>query len=118
MRNTIYSQIVKEKREATGSHDCGASLPKSAASQEWCCRGHELEAALSKLPAHQREVIVLIGVLGALGESYETTAKLCDCESGTVKSRLNRARVRLATELGELSDRTIFEDDEFRSSLA
>jgi RNA polymerase sigma-70 factor (ECF subfamily) len=47
----------------------------------------------AKLPAHQREALVLIG--GA-GHSYEDVANICGCAVGTIKSRVNRARRRLA----------------------
>lgn len=114
MRNTFYTSIRKATREPVGDADCVALVPSVAATQDWSCRRTELKAALGRLPEHQREVIMLIGVLG---ESYEETARVCGCEIGTVKSRLSRARVRLAAELGEQSDRTIFEDDEFRSKL-
>jgi DNA-directed RNA polymerase specialized sigma24 family protein len=36
-----------------------------------------------------------------LGQSYEEAADICGCAMGTVKSRLNRARLRLLRELGE-----------------
>lgn len=114
MRNTFYSQIKKISRETVGEADCVASTPSVVATQEWSCRRTELKAALGRLPEHHREVIMLIGVLG---ESYEEAARVCGCEVGTVKSRLSRARARLAFELGEQSDRAIFEDDEFRSKL-
>jgi DNA-directed RNA polymerase specialized sigma24 family protein len=54
--------------------------------------------ALQTLPAAQREVVILIGVLGV---SYEEAAKICNCELGTVKSRLNRGRAALANILGD-----------------
>ena len=50
-------------------------------------------AALSKLPEDQREALILIG---ASGFSYEEAAEICGCAVGTIKSRVNRARTRLA----------------------
>jgi RNA polymerase sigma-70 factor (ECF subfamily) len=35
-------------------------------------------------------------LIGASGFSYEETAEICGCAVGTVKSRVNRARVKLA----------------------
>jgi len=49
-------------------------------------------AALDRLPADQREALVLVG---ASGFSYEETAEICNCAVGTIKSRVNRARRRL-----------------------
>ena len=53
----------------------------------------EFRAALAKLPADQREALILVG---ASGFSYEDAAKICGCAVGTIKSRVNRARTRLA----------------------
>jgi len=52
---------------------------------------------LLKLSADQREALILVG---ASGFSYEEAAKICDCAIGTIKSRVNRARLRLAEILG------------------
>jgi RNA polymerase sigma-70 factor, ECF subfamily len=45
-----------------------------------------------------REVLILVA---AAGLSYEDTAEVCKCAVGTVKSRLNRARVELRRLLSE-----------------
>ena len=50
-------------------------------------------AALAKLPADQREALILVG---ASGFSYDDAAAICGCAVGTIKSRVNRARTRLA----------------------
>jgi RNA polymerase sigma-70 factor (ECF subfamily) len=52
----------------------------------------DFREALQKLPADQREALVLIG---ASGMSYEEAAGICNCAVGTMKSRVNRARNRL-----------------------
>ena len=41
----------------------------------------------------QREALILVG---ASGFSYEEAAEICGCAVGTIKSRVNRARTRLA----------------------
>jgi len=38
--------------------------------------------------------------IGASGFSYEEAAEICGCAVGTIKSRVNRARQRLAETLG------------------
>lgn len=98
MRNTFYTNIKRRTREAPGAAGCVAEMVNCDATQDWAVRGRELEAALARLPHHYREVLILTGVLG---ESYITTAEICDCAVGTVKSRINRARHLLAEELGE-----------------
>lgn len=98
MRNTFYTHVKTRSRETPGSADCVAINVPCAATQDWTVRGQELLHAMNRLPPHYREVLILTLVLG---ESYQTTAEICDCAIGTVKSRLNRARCLLAEELGE-----------------
>jgi len=57
----------------------------------------ELFAALAKLPLGQREALLLVG---ASGFSYDEAAAICGTPIGTIKSRVNRARTRLAEQLG------------------
>jgi RNA polymerase sigma-70 factor (ECF subfamily) len=45
------------------------------------------------LPPEQRESLILVGASGC---SYEEAAQICGCAVGTIKSRVNRARSRLA----------------------
>ena len=51
---------------------------------------------MQALPVDQREALILVG---AEGYSYEEAASITGCAIGTVKSRVNRARVRLARTL-------------------
>jgi RNA polymerase sigma factor (sigma-70 family) len=98
MRNTFYTRIKMANREAPGLLDCASSRPAIAAGQEWSLRSQEMARAIEALPHDQREVIVLIGVLGT---SYDDAASICGCAIGTIKSRLSRARYRLLETLGE-----------------
>lgn len=98
MRNTFYTQIKRSQRETPGSADCISAKPSANATQEWSARGREIAAALQRLPQEQREIIMLVGVLG---QSYEEASEICGCAMGTVKSRLNRGRLRLLQELRE-----------------
>ena len=52
----------------------------------------DFRKALARLPAEQREVLILVG---ANGLSYEEAATICEVEIGTIKSRLSRARSKL-----------------------
>jgi RNA polymerase sigma-70 factor (ECF subfamily) len=54
---------------------------------------NEFREALKLLPPEQREALILVG---ASGFSYEEAARICGCAVGTIKSRVNRARGRLA----------------------
>lgn len=100
MRNTFYTRVKIGKREAPGAADCASTRPGVDPTQEWSMRGREVHAAILRLPEPQREVLVLIGVLGM---SYGDTAVICHCAIGTVKSRLNRARQNLLVQIGEAS---------------
>ena len=53
----------------------------------------EFRHALDELTNDQREALILVG---ASGFSYEQTAEICGCAVGTIKSRVNRARIKLA----------------------
>jgi RNA polymerase sigma-70 factor (ECF subfamily) len=48
-----------------------------------------VESAVAKLPDHHRTVFILREMEG---KTYEEIAEITDCNLGTVKSRLNRAR--------------------------
>lgn len=96
MRNTHYSRSVKRNRERPGDADCVSSLPFSQPTQEWSMELREVLTAVSRLPQQQREVLVLIAMLGI---NYDEAARICDCPIGTIKSRLNRARAQLKAAL-------------------
>lgn len=109
MRNAFYTRIRVEAREAPGASECASLRPSSDPTQEWSARGREIEQAIQRMPAQQREVLMLIGVLGV---SYNEAAEICGCAIGTIKSRLSRARLRLLAELGEDSPVSSLEHDD------
>lgn len=98
MRNTFYTAVKVRKKEVPGSVDCVSGRAAIDPTQEWTAKGRELSQALERLPASQREILMLIGVMGM---SYEDAAIVCGCALGTIKSRLNRARKKLLEELHE-----------------
>jgi RNA polymerase sigma-70 factor (ECF subfamily) len=106
MRNTFYTRVKLYSREAPGSADCVAVRPSVGPTQEWSIRGAEVRKAINRLSPCHREVLMLVGVLGV---SYEETAQICGCAMGTVKSRLNRARLNVLEQLGEASAATLLE---------
>jgi RNA polymerase sigma-70 factor (ECF subfamily) len=57
----------------------------------------DLHTALAKLPREQREALLLVS---AEGLSYEEAAEALATKVGTIKSRVNRARTRLAELIG------------------
>jgi RNA polymerase sigma factor (sigma-70 family) len=104
--DTFYSRYRVERREQTGFIEDAADHLHMEASQDWALQRKEIQDAIERLPPHQRQVLVLIGVLGI---SYEETARICGCAIGTVKSRLSRARDSLLADLGEPSPRAAVE---------
>jgi RNA polymerase sigma factor (sigma-70 family) len=112
MRNTHYTRIKAAAREAPGLLNCASGRPICEASQDWSMQSKEVHAAIQTLPSHQREVLILIGVLGV---SYEETAEICDCAVGTVKSRLSRARAGVLAALGETSSQALVEKRRYLS---
>ena len=62
----------------------------------------ELDTALARLPAEQREVILLVGLEGM---SYEAAAQILEVPVGTVRSRLSRGRDALR-QLMDMPERT------------
>lgn len=93
LRNLLYSDYRKRRREVEDSEGRYAESLKSQPEQEGKIEYEELRAALAKLPADQREALILVG---ASGFSYQEAANISGCAVGTVKSRVNRARARLA----------------------
>lgn len=93
LRNTFYSDYRKRSREV---EDDGTYSERLAvhAEQDGHMDFNDFKAALAKLPADQREALILVG---ASGFSYEEAAEICGCALGTIKSRINRARARLVT---------------------
>lgn len=99
MRNSFCTSYRLRQREHVGVEDALAAKLTVPPSQEWAVRRNEMRAALDRLPEQVRECLMLI----ASGTSYDETARLCRCEVGTVKSRVNRARKSLSDELGSLA---------------
>ena len=92
LRNTYYSQVLRRRREVRDEAGEYAGMLKCPATQELTVAMRGLQAALQLLPAEHREALILVG---AAGLSYEEAAEICGCALGTIKSRVNRARVRL-----------------------
>ncbi|WP_114946299.1 sigma-70 family RNA polymerase sigma factor [Microvirga calopogonii] len=97
LKNDFHTEHRKRQREVEDVEGAYAArliaLPEQLDELEL----QDLLQALSKLPAWQREVLLLVGVEGL---SYEEIAARQHVTVGTVKSRVNRARHHLADILG------------------
>ena len=69
---------------------------------------------LDRKAADQREALILVG---ASGLSYEEAATMCGCAVGTMKSRVNRARTKLAEMLSEPPDNFVQSDSEWDAAV-
>ncbi|NHT78574.1 sigma-70 family RNA polymerase sigma factor [Rhizobiaceae bacterium CRRU44] len=96
MFNTFCSAYKNRQREVLGLGDCAALHPSVPPSQEWAIRQSEVDEALKALPTSMREAVLII----ACGTSYQDAAIEMNCEVGTVKSRVCRARSALVSALG------------------
>jgi RNA polymerase sigma-70 factor (ECF subfamily) len=106
LKNHFLSQCRRRcgRSEDINDHtDSVASKPIQIAHTE--C--NELWEALAKLEPRQREVLIMVG---ASGLSYDEAAKICGCPTGTIKSRVNRARAQLA-QLLSIEGSQDFEED-------
>jgi len=99
-RGTVkHTRPVSLDRMMGGDEERAAAVEPAArgASPEAMARGHEAEqmiaAAMIRLSEELREVIVLRDVRDL---AYDEMAQVLDIPVGTVRSRLNRARTRLA----------------------
>jgi RNA polymerase sigma-70 factor (ECF subfamily) len=93
LRNLFHSEYRKRRREVEDTDGSYAERMKSQPEQTGRVEFTEFREALGKLPPDQREALILVG---ASGFSYEEAAEICQCAVGTIKSRVNRARTRLA----------------------
>jgi RNA polymerase sigma-70 factor, ECF subfamily len=93
MRNTFYTTVAARRntvQDVDGRHAAKATCEPD---QEWRVRHAELLGALGQLTDLMREALLLVV---AQGLSYEEAAEVSGCPVGTMKSRVNRGRERLA----------------------
>lgn len=100
LRNTFYSDKRKTRREVSDPEGAHAATLFVKPDHDGRMAFAEFSIAFDKLTPEHREVLILVG---ASGFSYEEAADMMGVAVGTVKSRANRARTRLA-ELLHLAD--------------
>src|SRR5664279_2970017 len=115
LRNHFRSEYRKRRREVEDSDGHYADSLKTQPEQYGQVEFREFKEALGHLPADQREALILVG---ASGFSYEEAANICGCAVGTIKSRVNRARTRLAELLSIDGVNDFGPDDQTRAVLA
>ena len=105
-RNAFYSSRRKAKREVADVDGVMAATLAEKPHHDGRLALNDFRVAFEQLPDEQREALMLVG---ATGFSYEEAAEMCGVAIGTIKSRANRGRRRLAElmNLGEDEDPTI-----------
>jgi len=91
LRNRFISNLRK-RRDTTDIDDVPAATFASDAPHENRLALKELASAMERLPADQREALVMVVIHGM---SYESLAEATGCAIGTAKSRVFRARRQL-----------------------
>ena len=103
LRNEFYTVFRKRKREVEDADGIIAANVGVHPEQDGHMDLTDMQQALGHLPVDQREALLLVS---ASDMSYEEAAVICGVAVGTIKSRVNRARARLAEllHLKEASD--------------
>jgi RNA polymerase sigma-70 factor (ECF subfamily) len=104
LRNIYFSQARRARFKGEWDEFSADLLLAVPGGQESHVALSDLQRALMQLPAEQREALIL---MGAGGMTCEQVAAISQCATGTVKSRVARARAALRTLLdgGQLSVR-------------
>ena len=114
LRNTFYSAYRKTRREVTDTDGEHAMRLATRPTQDHVLAMRDFEAALACLPDDQREALVLVG---AAGLAYEEAAEVLGVATGTVKSRVSRARTRLSELLGVQSGGDLVADERMDAAI-
>ena len=97
LRNTYYSHHRKARREVADVDGAYAKKLAQKPDHDGRLQLMDFEDAFTQLTDEQREALTLVG---AEGFSYEDAADMCGVAVGTIKSRVNRGRARLAELMG------------------
>jgi len=93
LRNTYYSNRRKANREVADVDGVFTATLSEKPAHDGRLQMKDFRAAFEQLAEEQREALILVG---ANGFSYEEAADMCGVAVGTIKSRANRGRARLA----------------------
>ncbi len=100
LRNTYYSSRRKRSREVSDTDGIMTASLSVKPDHDGRMQLTDFKKAFETLPDEQREALILVG---ASGFSYEEAADMCGVRVGTIKSRANRGRAKLA-EILQLND--------------
>jgi RNA polymerase sigma-70 factor (ECF subfamily) len=93
LRNCFLSDMRRLKRVRLGQKQLEFDQQCQPANQEQALRLGEVASEIAKMPREQGQALLMVSLGTA---SYAEAAARCGCAEGTVKSRVSRARQRLA----------------------
>ena len=96
--NAALSHLARRGRRHEVGDDALTEVPAPALAERDSALASRIEAALGKLPAGYRAILVLHDVEGL---SHEECAAILECRVGTCKSQLHKARARMRELLGD-----------------
>ena len=93
VRNQFYSDKRRSWRSCSLDPEVAEQTLVAVTNPTSALELDELRRAIAMLPQEQQEALILVG---AGGMSYEEAGEICGAAVGTIKSRVSRARDRLA----------------------
>lgn len=100
LRNCFHNEIASRRATVQDVDGRLAAQLTCGPEQEWFLQYRELLEAMTRLSPSCREALLLVV---ASGLTYDEAAQVAGCAVGTMKSRVNRARNKLAELLGDTS---------------
>lgn len=100
LRNNYYSSRRKLNREVADIDNAFSDTLSVKPDHDGRLQMMDFKDAFERLADEHREALILVG---ASGFSYDDAAEMCGVATGTMKSRVNRARAKLS-ELLHLED--------------
>lgn len=96
LRNSFLTLARRSRFSGDWDDAVADRLLSTPAGQDQKLHLADVQRALMKLPASQREALILVG---AGGFAYEEAAEICGVAIGTIKSRVARGRTALAEQI-------------------
>ena len=93
LRNNFRNEYRRSRRTEQDIDGRRAELLTVLPDQDGWSIAEDLRSGLGSLPLKYRQALILVG---ACGLAYDEAAAVAGCETGTIKSRVNRARTMLA----------------------
>jgi len=101
LRNHFLSERRRDRGDARPLDDLMHEKLVSPPSQDVAVHFDDMARAFWRLGTHQREILM---VVGAMELGYEEAARVIGCPTGTIRSRLSRARTELHALLDQKPD--------------